>query len=53
MSSISTTHKEEAIIGASPCVVCSLSKLGLPLNAVAGVELYFAEEAENGPGFTL
>lgn len=37
----------------SPCFVCSLSKLGLPLNFVAGVELYFVEEAENKPAFML
>lgn len=33
--------------------MCSPSKLGLPLNFVAGVKLYFVEQAENGPASML
>lgn len=47
------SHLGIVVYVGSPCFVCSLSKLGLPLNIVAGVELYFVEEAENGPAFML
>lgn len=44
------SHLGIVVCVGSPSFVCSM---GLPLNLVAGGELYFVEEAENGPAFML